>query len=221
MAVSPHPPTSALGLRPVAALVVIFTVAQGQLQVLLIRRSAPPYEGWWSLPGGLLSPNESPQAAAVRKLEEETGVTDVYLEQLYTFHNLDGRGGVAVTYFALVNGEQVHLSPRQEWPPRWFPVAQLPPLAFRNQEVVEYALGRLRAKLGYSNVAYSLLPPQFTMGQLQKVYEAILGRPLDKRNFRRRMLSLGLVMPTGKKARLGRHRPPQLYTFRERRPIVF
>ncbi|HXG42640.1 MAG TPA: NUDIX domain-containing protein [Dehalococcoidia bacterium] len=210
-----------VGQRPVAALVVIFTVQNGSLQVLLIRRSAPPYQGWWSLPGGLLALGEGPDAAAVRKLAEETGVADVYLEQLYTFWDLDDREGVAVSYFALVDARQAHLAQRQEWPPAWWPVDGLPPLAFKNERVVEYALRRLRAKLEYSNVAYSLLPVQFTLSQLQRVYEAILGRRLDKRNFRRRMLSLGLIVPTGARAVEGRHRPAQLYAFKERRPVLF
>ncbi len=210
-----------VGLRPVAVLVVIFTVQDDRLQVLLVRRSAPPYQGWWSLPGGLLSRGEGPDEAAVRKLAEETGVADVYLEQLYTFWDLDDREGVAVAYFALVDARQAHLARRREWPPAWMAVSELPPLAFKNERVVEYGLRRLRAKLEYSNVAYSLLPPQFTLSQLQRVYEAILGRRLDKRNFRRRMLSLGLIVPTGVRAAEGRHRPAQLYAFKERRPVLF
>lgn len=216
-----QPPLTGIGLRPVAVLVVIFTVAEDRLRVLLIRRSAPPYQGWWSLPGGLLSPGEGPDEAAVRKLAEETGVADVYLEQLYTFWDLDDREGLAVAYFALVDARQAQLAQRQEWPPAWTAVEELPPLAFKNQRVVDYALRRLRAKLEYSNVAYSLLPPQFTLSQLQRVYEAILGRRLDKRNFRRRMLSLGLIVPTGGRAAEGRHRPAQLYAFKERRPVLF
>ncbi|GBD15017.1 hypothetical protein HRbin25_00904 [bacterium HR25] len=216
------PQASTGGLtRPVAVLVVIFTVAEGSLRLLLVRRSAPPFQDWWSLPGGLLAPDEGLDEAAVRKLREETGVQDVYLEQLYTFHDLDGQGGVAVAYFALVDSRRAHLARRQEWQPAWFPVAGLPPLAFRNEVVVDYALRRLRAKLEYSNVAYSLLPDSFTMSQLQDVYEAILGRRLDKRNFRRRMLSLGIVVPTGRRALRGAHRPAQLYAFRERRPVFF
>lgn len=215
--------TSQAGLpgRPVAVLVVIFTVESGRLHVLLIRRSADPFKGSWSLPGGLLNQGESPDAAAVRKLDEETGVTDVFLEQLYTFFDLDGRGSIAIAYFALVDIHRTHLAQRQEWPPAWFPVAETPPLAFRNEIVVDYALRRLRAKLGYSNVAYSLLPAEFTLSQLQRTYEAILARPLDKRNFRKRVLALRLVEPTGQRASEGRHRPAQLYRFRERRPIVF
>jgi len=205
----------------VAVLVVIFTVDDGRLQVLLIRRSAEPFKDTWSLPGGLLAPGESLQAAAVRKLEDETGLADVFLEQLYTFSDLDGRGSVAVAYFALVDSSKALLAQRSEWPPAWFPVANLPPLAFRNDEVIDYALRRLRAKLSYSNVAYSLLPEEFTLSQLQATYEAILGRRLDKRNFRKRVTSLGLVEPTGRRSGSGRHRPAQLYRFRERHPVVF
>lgn len=207
--------------REVAVLVVIFTVEAGSLQVLLIRRSAEPFKDAWSLPGGLLNSGESLQDAAVRKLEDETGVTDVFLEQLYTFSDLDGRGSVAVVYFALVDVSAAHLARRREWLPAWFPVHELPQLAFRNEEVIDYALQRLRAKLDYSNVAYSLLPEEFSLSQLQRTYEAILGRSLDKRNFRKRILSLDIVEPTGRVASVGRHRPAQLYRFRERKPVVF
>jgi tRNA-2-methylthio-N6-dimethylallyladenosine synthase len=212
---------AALPARHVAVLVVIFTVDEGGLRVLLIRRSAPPFKDAWSLPGGLLNHAESLDDAAVRKLDEETGVTDVFLEQLYTFSDLDGRGTAAVAYFALVDIRRTHLAPRREWPPAWFPVGDLPPLAFRNETVIDYALRRLRAKLDYSNVAYSLLPAEFSLSQLQRTYEAILGRPLDKRNFRKRILSLGIIEPTGRRESEGRHRPAQLYRFRERRPVVF
>lgn len=204
-----------------AVLVVIFTVDDGRFQVLLIRRSAEPFKDGWSLPGGLLAAGESLHNAAVRKLEEETGVADVFLEQLYTFSNLDGHGSIAVAYFALVDISEALLAQRSEWLPAWFPVADLPTLAFKNDEVIEYALQRLRAKLDYSNVAYSLLPEEFTLSQLQATYEAILGRPLDKRNFRKRVTTLALLEATGRQAGAGRHRPAQLYRFRERHPVVF
>jgi 8-oxo-dGTP diphosphatase len=207
--------------RQVAVLVVILTVSGGRLQVLLVRRSAEPHKDAWSLPGGLLAPGESLEDAAVRKLEDETGVTDVFLEQLYTFSDLDGSGSVAVAYFALVDIGSAHLATRKEWLPAWFPVAELPPLAFRNEAVIDYALRRLRAKLDYSNVAYSLLPQEFSLSQLQSTYEAILSRPLDKRNFRKRILSLDIVEPTGRVKSEGRHRPAQLYRFCQRKPVVF
>ncbi len=221
-AATPNPRPSTRDPRPdVAVLVVIFTVDAGQLQVLLIRRSAEPFKDFWSLPGGLLAAGESLDDAAVRKLDDETGLADVFLEQLYTFCDLDGRGSVAVAYFSLVDIRQAHLARRRAWPPAWFPVSELPPLAFQNEAVIDYALHRLRAKLDYSNVAYSLLPAEFTLSQLQRVYEAILVRPLDKRNFRKRILSVGIIEPTGRLAAEGRHRPARLYAFRERRPVVF
>lgn len=207
--------------RQVAVLVVIFTVEAGRLQVLLIRRSAEPEKDAWSLPGGLLLQDESLEQAAVRKLADETGVADVFLEQLYTFSDLDGRSSIAVAYFALVDVRAANLAQRREWLPAWFPLGELPTLAFQNERVIDYAFQRLRAKLDYSNVAYSLLPAEFTMSQLQATYEAILGRPLDKRNFRKRTSSRDIIEPTGGHASIGRHRPAQLYRFRQRRPVVF
>lgn len=204
----------------VAVLVVILTVDEGELKVLLIHRSAEPFKDYWAVPGGLLALGESLDSAAARKLVEETGVSDVFLEQLYTFSDLDGQGTVAVTYFALVHRESAQLATRRVWPPAWFAISRLPTLAFRNDEVIAYAVRRLRSKLSYSNVAYSLLPREFTLSQLQAVYECILGRRLDKRNFRKRMLSLGIIASTGRSRTEGAHRPAQLYTFSERRPVI-
>ena len=205
----------------VAVIVAILTVHDGELQVLLVCRSAEPFRGLWSLPGGVLARDQSLDEAATHKLRRETGVSDVYLEQLYTFHDLDGRDSVTVAYFALVDSRQAELAHRRTWRPAWFPVAGLPPLAFDNTRVIDYAQQRLRAKLVYSNVAYSVLPRYFTLSQLQRVYEAILSHPLDKRNFRKRMLSLDIIEPTGRTVAEGAHRPAQLYAFRERRPVIF
>ena len=278
-----------------AVVVVILTVIEDDLCVLLIRRSAEPFADYWALPGGLLPAEESLDRAAARKLLEETGVQDVYLEQLYTFGELSrgtgittetqraqrssgdrgrgdagkdaagrmgittgtqraqrssgdlGRGrvrknaasargrmepttynlqpttsprGIAVTYFALVQHEQVRLRESGGWQPAWQNAHTLPALAFDNNRVVEYAIRRLRAKLDYTNVAYSLLPRTFTLSELQQVYEAILDRPLDKRNFRRRMLSLGIIKAAGGTRMEGAHRPAGLYTFTKREPVV-
>ncbi len=205
----------------VAVVLVIFTVAQGELRVLLIHRSGEPYLGWWALPGGLLRPRESLADAAARKLVDETGVADVYLEQLYTFDGLDGSAGtVAVAYFALVSAHRARLREEAAWTPGWHAVSLLPELAFSNASVVDYALVRLRNKLEYTNVAYSLLPPTFTLRELQAVYESIFGRAFDKRNFRRRMLSLGIIRPTGQTAARGAHRPAELFEFTSRQPMV-
>ncbi|MEO8458567.1 MAG: NUDIX domain-containing protein [Chloroflexota bacterium] len=211
---------SRTGERLVAVLVVILTVENGELQVLLIKRSAEPYKDMYSLPGGRLE-GDSLLDAATRRLEIETGVKDVFLEQLYTFSDLDDGGAVAVAYWALVDRESTTLAQRAEWQPAWCKTAELPQLAFHNDTVIEYALTRLRNKLAYSNVAYSLLPKEFSLSQLQQTYEAILLRPLDKRNFRKRIVSLDVLEETGRSASEGRHRPAKLYRFRERRPVVF
>ena len=206
--------------RPsVAVLVVIFTVVDGALQVLLIERSAPPSEGHWAIPGGALQHGESLDQAAVRKLAEETGVTDVFLEQLYTFGDLDPAsddGSVGVAWFALVDPARVRLAQRTAWRLAWRDLDNIPPLAFDNERVIDVARDRLINKLQYTNAAYSLLPEHFTMRELQEVYEAILGRPLDKRNFRRRLLATDFIAATSEKRADGRHRPARLYRFTTR-----
>ena len=208
----------------VAVVVVILTVFDDDLKVLLVHRSLDPFRHYWALPGGFLGEGESLDRAAARKLLDETGVQDVYLEQLYTFGELsrgdDARRGVAVTYFALVQHGQVRLREQTEWQPGWHDAFKLPALAFDNHLVVDYAIRRLRSKLEYTNVAYSLLPRQFTLSELQQVYEAILDRELDKRNFRRRMLSLGIIKPAGGTRMEGAHRPAQLFTFTRREPVT-
>jgi 8-oxo-dGTP diphosphatase len=214
----PHP---ADGKLLVALVVVIFTVEDGTLQVLLIRRSAPPFQGFWALPGGVFSGDEALGKAAASRLVDETGVEDVYLEQLYTFTDLDPYPpAVAVTYFALVNHTQTRLQQRRRWRPAWHAVANLPELAFNNRAVIDYALTRLRYKLEYTNVAYSLLPESFTLSELQRVYQSIIGRPLDKRNFRKWILARGIVRPTGSTRSEGAHRPARLYAFTSRQPVI-
>lgn len=222
------PSIRASAIDGVAVTVVILTVRDASLAVLLIHRAADPFADSWALPGGLLLPGETLDQAAARKLVSETGVSDVYLEQLYTFDASTGdastgptRSAPVVAYFALVDINRVHLEERLSWTPAWFPVGDLPKLAFDNNVIVGYALKRLQAKLGYSNVVYSLLPDHFTLTQLQNAYEAILGRPLDKRNFRKRLLSLDFIEPTGQTRQSGAHRPARLYRFSRREPLTF
>lgn len=216
-ATAPHTP-------PPAVAVVIFTAREGALQVLLVHRAGEPERDRWALPGGLLLDGESLDAAAARVLVRETGVADVFLEQLYTFDAAPAArcaSSLLVSYFALVDAKRARLEPRETWQPGWFPVADLPDLAFANNGVIEYALRRLRAKLEYSNVVYSLMPEEFTLSDLQRVYELILGSKLDKRNFRRRILSLGIAEPTARRATGGAHRPAQLYRFSRRETMVY
>lgn len=207
-----------------AVAVVIFTVCRGSLQALLIQRAAEPCRDRWALPGGLLLRGETLDEAAARVLVRETGVSDLFLEQLYTFDAApDARvaSSVTVSYFALVASERARLEPRESWQPAWHRIDALPHLAFNNTAIIDYALRRLRAKLDYTNVVYSLMPEEFTLSDLQRVYETILGRPLDKRNFRRRVVSLDLVAATAGRVAAGAHRPAQLYRFVSRRPMVF
>jgi 8-oxo-dGTP diphosphatase len=204
-----------------AVVVVIFTVKDGQLSVMLIERAAEPSKGEWALPGGVLRPNETLNGAAVRKLADETGVADVFLEQLFSFDRLgEGLANIVVTYFALVDVTRTRLRPDLEWRPAWHPVRSLPPLAFENERVLALAEQRLRNKLEYTNVVYSLLPERFTLTEMQQVYEAILGEEMDKRNFRRRVVGLGIIRETGQTRKLGAHRPAMLYEFTSREPVT-
>ena len=204
-----------------AVVVVIFTIQRESLSVLLIERAAEPCGGQWALPGGLLNLGESLEEAAVRKLEGETGVRDVYLEQLFTFDEIGETGaGVIVSYFALVDASRARLRPDLEWRPAWRPVRGLGDLAFGNERIVAVAQERLRNKLDYTNVAYSLLPSEFTLTELQRVYEAILGETMDKRNFRRRVVGLGVVQESGGRRKAGAHRPARLYAFTTRAPMT-
>ncbi len=206
----------------VAVDVVIFTVHQGKLKVLLIRMKKKPFSGFWALPGGLIGVDEDLDKAARRHLHEKTGIKDIYLEQLYSFGRVDrdpfGRV-VSVAYFALVPKDKYNLRTSAEYSDiDWFAVDDLPPLAYDHSEIVQKAIKRLQAKLTYTNIVYSLMPSQFTLSELQQVYEIILKKKLDKRNFRKKILSLKLVKPTGRQKRGEAHRPADLYTFTKKKP---
>lgn len=207
----------------IAVDMVIFAIGGDDLLVLLVQRRHDPFAGRWAIPGGFVDPDESLDAAAVRELREETGVTDVYLEQLYTFGapDRDPRGRVvSVAYYALLRETRTVIGADDAADARWFAMRELPPLAFDHAAILDYARLRLRYKVEYTNVVYSLLPDTFTLSELQRVYEIILGRPLDKRNFRKKIGSLDLVEPTGEERRVGAHRPAKLYRFRSREPII-
>ena len=210
--------------RPHALVTVdlaIFTVREDALQVLLVQRGAAPFKDRWALPGGFVREDEPLEQAALRELEEETGVRDVYLEQLYTFGepDRDPRGRViTVAYFALIASDRQTLAAGTDAAAaRWWPAGAPPALAFDHRQILDYAVERLRNKLEYTTVGFQLLPARFTLTQLQRVYEAILGRALDKRNFRRKMELLDILTPLDEWAREGPSRPAQLYRFSARR----
>jgi 8-oxo-dGTP diphosphatase len=201
---------------------VLFTVIEEKLNVLLIKMKKPPFGNMWAAPGGLVKPDESVDDCAKRILSEKTGIRNVYLEQLYTFGSVkrDPFGRVvSVAYFALVPSDGHQLRTTEEYADvRWFPADKLPSLAYDHREIVKFSIERLRAKLGYTNIVYSLLPKEFTLGEMQAFYEIIFGKALDKRNFRKKILSLKLVKSTGKKD-IGRaNRPAELYKFIEKTP---
>jgi 8-oxo-dGTP diphosphatase len=192
--------------------VVLFTIRDRQLQLLVVRRSDYPFEGRWALPGGFVHEEESIDAAAIRELREETEVSRVYLEQLYTFGEpaRDPRGRViTVAYYALVPENQISQASART---AWFPINNVPRLAFDHGKIVDYAHDRIRNRLDNTNVGFELLPEKFTLTQLQMVHEAILGEPLDKRNFRRKIIQKGIVQPLEEWHYTGR-KPAQLYRF--------
>jgi 8-oxo-dGTP diphosphatase len=201
--------------------VVIFTLIERELNVLLVRRKRWPHEGMWALPGGFVEIDESLETAARRELEEETGVRDIYIEQLYTFGDpkRDPRTRViSVAYIALVRADKQKLRVSEESTDvRWFAVRRLPgQLAFDHDAILASALGRLRSKLEYTTLAFELLPEVFSILELKHIYEQILDEPIDKGNFYRKIKDANVLEDTGMR-REGRGRPTTLYRFRRNR----
>jgi 8-oxo-dGTP diphosphatase len=196
---------------------VIFTIAEDDLKVLLIRRGQEPFKGRWALPGGFVEIDESLERAAARELKEEVGVTNVYLEQLYTFGKpkRDPRGRViSVSYFALVDAERQRIVAASDAAEaQWRSVFDAPKLAFDHAEILDYAVWRLRNKIEWTTVGYELLPKKFTLSELQRVYEIILQRPVDKRNFRKKILAQGRIIELNESRSDVAHRPARLYSF--------
>ncbi len=195
--------------------IALFTVQQQQLQVVLIRRENPPYQNQWALPGGFVDSEEDLDSCAVRELEEETGISGIYLEQLYTFGQPDRdprERVITIAYYALMAASQLALRPASDArTAAWHPVTDLPGLAFDHADIIALAQQRLAAKLDYSTIAFNLMPPRFTLSELQQVYEIIRNEPLDKRNFRKRVMAYDCLQETGERRRNGSHRPAMLY----------
>lgn len=187
-----------------------------ELKVLLIERRVQPFRGRSALPGGFVRPKQSLEAAVARELEEETGVGDAFLEQLFTFGapGRDPRGRViSVAYMALVHLPDCTVragtdAARAEW----FAVDRLPPLAFDHAKMVELALERLRSTVRTKPIAFSLLPPEFTIAQLRSAYEAVLARPLDVANFRKALARMDILDEAGEETEVS-HRPAKLFRF--------
>ena len=200
--------------------VVVFGYDGGpDLKLLLIQRGGEPFKGQWALPGGFVEMDEPLETGALRELEEETGVKDLYVEQLYTFGapDRDPRGRViSVAHYALVNlGNHPAQASSDADRVEWFPLEKLPELAFDHAAVIEMATARLRAKVRYEPIGFELLPEEFTLGELQSLYETVLGVPeFNKRNFRTRILKTGILEEVGRQENVA-HRPAKLYRFNE------
>lgn len=197
---------------------VVFQLENDKLTVLLIQRASDPFKDWWALPGGYNAAGETTHAALERVVATKTGLsvkTFGLIEQLYTFDTVarDPRGhAVSVTYMGLgrnLSTEQAATTQN----PRFFPVTDLPKLAYDHADIINYAHDRLKAKITYTNAIFALLAPRFTLSQLQTAYEAVLDRELDKRNFRKKFLSLDLIQATEAMHQDGAHRPARLYEF--------
>ena len=208
--------------RPALAVdCVVFGLDENDLKVLLIQRKLQPFQHTWALPGGFVRIHETIDEAARRELEEEAGVSEIYLEQLYTFGALtrDPRERVVtVAYFALAKLSDHRIRAATDaMGVGWFSLDDLPKLAFDHQEIVLRAHERLRGKVRYAPVGFELLPPRFSLTQLQRLYEIILGTELDKRNFRKKILSLDLIVETDEVEQGVRHRAARLYRFDRRK----
>jgi 8-oxo-dGTP diphosphatase len=196
--------------------IAIFALHSGQPRVLLIQRGYDPFQGSWAIPGGFVTKQETLEAAARRELFEETGVHDVHLEQLHTFGapDRDPRGRViSIAYVAILPAEKAAKGGSDASEAAWYPVSELPPLAFDHADILARARSYLAEKIVTSDLAFKLMPEKFTLTELQKLCEAVVGRALDKRNFRKKIQQLDILAGLREWRREGLPRPAQLFRF--------
>lgn len=194
--------------------VVIMTLKNDALQVLLVKRQNEPFKNKWQTPGGYVRLSENLDQAAVRLLKEHTNVDNIYLEQLYTFGDplrYPNARVITCAYFALVRAEDIQITPTAKLD--WHKVSSLPPLAFDHKEIIEYSLKRTRERLELCPIAYQLLNEKFTLTEMQKAYELIMGKKLDKRNFRKKALSTTGLIELNEYTKSSSKRPARLYKF--------
>ena len=199
--------------------VVIFTIEDGKLKIILIDRQKEPFKGFTALPGGFMIKGETSKDTAKRVLKEKAGVNDIYIEQLFTFDSLnrDPRGQIlSIAYFALVPKEEIKIKSASE-NPELISIGEISRLPFDHNQIINYALKRLSDKVQYSNIIYSLLPKYFSLTNLQKIYEIILQRKIDKRNFRKKILGLDILKQSKEIITGKRQRPAKLYSFKSKK----
>jgi len=200
---------------------VVFGLDEEDLKIILVERGLEPFKDRWALPGGFVHIDESLAVAAMRELQEETGVGNVFLEQLYTFGDVDRDPRdrvISVAYYALVNlgGHKIKAATDAR-SAAWFSVDDIPKLAFDHNRIFDVALKRLRGKVRYEPIGFELLPEKFTLGQLQRMYEKILEQDIDKRNFRKKILGMELLKELDEVQMDVAHRAARLYKFDERK----
>lgn len=198
--------------------VVVFTIKENKLQVLLTKRNKEPFMGRWAIPGGFIRLSENLDDAAMRILKEKTDVEDIYLEQLYTFGDplrYPNARVITCAYFALVKAEDVeHIFEKENVEDvSWHNVYELPEMAFDHKKIIEYSLQRTRERLEYFPITYKLLQDKFTLTELQRTYELILNKQLDKRNFRKKILAGNMLVETDEFTKSASKRPAKLYKF--------
>ena len=199
---------------------VVFGFDGETLNLLLINRGIEPYKGCWALPGGFMKMNETAEEGALRELQEETGVKDIYIEQLQAFSTVDRdprERVITITFLAFVRQEKYEVIAGDDAAKaQWFPISELPELAFDHKEIITVALDKLRWKMTYEPLAFRLLNKSFTITQLQTVYEVVFDKKFDRRNFHKKMTTTGYLKPTDQLLR-SNGRPSQLYTFDEKK----
>lgn len=204
--------------RPAVAVdIVVFGLDIDDLKILLIQRDLEPFKGKWALPGGFTNPGETLEKTAIRELEEETNLNNIYIEQLYTFSEPDRdprEQVISVTYYGLVNLSEHKIKAASDARnAAWFELNDIPDLAFDHDKILKVALARLKGKIKYKPVGFELLPPKFPLRSLQNLYEKILERKLDKRNFRKKIMKMGILKELDEIEKDVSHRAARLYQF--------
>lgn len=207
---------------PITVDSVIFGYAEGTLQVALIERKTEPFMGMWAIPGGFMEGDETVEETAFRELKEETGIADIFLEQFHVFssHGRDPRGRtITVGFFALVNSDNYHtlIATEDATSAKWWPAYKIPPLAFKQKEIYDKALAALRIAMKTRPLAFELLSKEFTLTELQKLYEQVFDIQIDKRNFRRKVAKMDFICSCEQKQEGEKHRPAMLYRFDRKR----
>jgi len=196
---------------------VIFGFGNGELKILLIERGIEPFKGKWAFPGGFMRENENSDECAKRELQEETGLEKIFIEQLFTFSDIDRdpRGRVVtIAYYALVKLVQYKIEAGDDANnAKWFPISQIPTLAFDHDRILRMAINRLRGKIRYQPIGFELLPEKFTIPELQNLYETVLEIKLDRRNFRKKILDTGLLIDHNESIKGQPHKGANLYSF--------